>query len=245
MSYSLILCEGETDQALIGCYMEKVYKWIYDKKYSNNPDNPFPKENISWYNVHSNNIKGIWQIGGHSFSGAIKEIIEREKHEHVVERIAIITDHDDFEDAEIERINVLKKDISSFIGKKSEDIILSKNKWEINTFPNDFSESKIQMLYLLVPLDGIGALETFMMDAISEQNEDKQYVIEKSKEFVNNFESDTYLTKRREKIKAELGISLSVFSPDRIFTTMKELIDSVAWDEFSTSHKQFELLKEC
>jgi hypothetical protein len=45
-------------------------------------------------------------------------------------------------------------------------------------------------------------------------------------------------------VKAELGVSLSVFSPDRIFTTMKELIDSVQWEKFATANAQFERLKE-
>lgn len=82
-----------------------------------------------------------------------------------------------------------------------------------------------------------------MMNALSEQSKDKEHVIEESKTFIDGFQSDVYLKHRREKIKAELGVSLSIFSPDRIFTTMKELIDSVAWEDFSETHKQFELLK--
>ena len=98
--------------------------------------------------------------------------------------------------------------------------------------------------YLLVPLDSVGALETFMMNSLSEQNEEKSNVILQAKEFVKNFSSQVYLRERREKVKAELGVSLSVFSPDKVFTTMKELIDSAHWETFATANTQFERLKE-
>lgn len=242
MNYSLILCEGETDRDLIGCYMESVYNWKFCQIHSNNL---FPNEKINWYRDNDNNIKGIWSVGGNSFSESVKKIIAREKYEHRIDKVAIITDHDDVEEAEINRLDDIKKAISSVCEKKIDEINLSKNQWEKNVLINDFSEAEIELLYLLVPFDEIGALETFMLNVIAEQSDDKEYVITKAKEFVNNFESSTYLTKRREKIKAELGVSLSVFSPDRILTTMKELIDSVRWSDFSISHEQFKLLNQC
>jgi len=58
------------------------------------------------------------------------------------------------------------------------------------------------------------------------------------------FKSDVYLKKRRERTKAELGVALSAFSPDKVFTTMQELIDSFDWTEFEATDKQFKLLTE-
>lgn len=62
--------------------------------------------------------------------------------------------------------------------------------------------------------------------------------------FVEGFESDMYLKKRRERTKAELGAALTVFSPDKVFTTMQELIDSVDWSKFEATDRQFKLLTE-
>ena len=45
MGNNIILCEGETDQTLIGCYMEKTAGWKFE--IINN--SPFPKEKIIWY----------------------------------------------------------------------------------------------------------------------------------------------------------------------------------------------------
>ena len=82
-----------------------------------------------------------------------------------------------------------------------------------------------------------------MLASLSEQAAEKERVITQAKEFVENFKSDVYLRQRREKNKAELGVSLSIFSPDRIFTTMNELIRSVNWVEYQTAQKQFRLLR--
>ena len=118
------------------------------------------------------------------------------------------------------------------------------NKWVSVVYDNAFGSTEIRLCYVLVPLTEIGALETFMMNALSEQSTEQRSVILQAKEFVTNFSSEKYLRERREKIKAELGVSLSVFSPDRIFTTMKELLDSVQWSEFDTTNAQFNILKE-
>ena len=42
----IVLCEGETDQALIGCYLERVMNWEYMK---NEKKVPLPQESIVWY----------------------------------------------------------------------------------------------------------------------------------------------------------------------------------------------------
>lgn len=239
MTDSIILCEGETDQALVGCYMEKVAGWRYIK---NAKEEPFPNESTHWYHDSNGYMDGIWQVGGNEFSKALSSIFGREKLEHSIERIVIITDHDD-QGAETNRLSEIKGVIETVLGDQLIDIQLLTNQWGSILFRDPFKEARIQLLYLLIPVEEYGALETYMMNALSEQSKDKKHVIEESKTFIDGFQSDVYLKHRREKIKAELGVSLSIFSPDRIFTTMKELIDSVAWEDFSETHKQFELLK--
>lgn len=240
MGNNIILCEGETDQTLIGCYMEKTAGWKFE--IINN--SPFPKEKIIWYKDKNDFLDGIWQVGGSDFTRAIQSIAEREKNDHMFDNIVIITDHDDQESVDF-RLEQIKEKIISSLDQVEIDQSFSKNRWSNVTFTDNFSsEWTIQILYLLVPMEETGALETFMMDALSEQSPEKENVIAQAKEFVANFQSSYYLKKRREKTKAELGISMSVFSPDRIFTTMKELLDSVEWGDFSTAHIQFDLLKK-
>ena len=240
MGSSIILCEGETDQALLGCYLEKTAGWSFAK---DQKADLFPLEQVVWYKDGHNNLKGIWQVGGNDFTDAVQKVLDRELLEHQFDHLVIVTDNDD--SAEVrERLQEVLKTVAAVsrgckLGEECEE-----NQWGSFIIENSFSRSEIQFLYLLVPMQETGALETFMMNSLSEQSEEKRNVIDQSKVFVKGFQSDCYLKQRREKVKAELGVSLSVFSPDRIFTTMKELIDSVEWERFSTTHEQFELLKQ-
>lgn len=237
---SLILCEGETDQALIGSYLEATAGWVYLKKTS---DFPFQGERICAYQKDESNTLGIWQVGGNDFSHAIDVILEGAKKDEVVDNIVVVTDHDDL-DAEQSRPQVILDDFSSSLGIETLTKDNYLNKWSPISYNNVFGPSVIQFCYLLMPLEETGALETFMMNSLSEQNAENKNVISQAKTFVREFSSEKYLRERREKVKAELGVSLSVFSPDRVFTTMKELIDSVSWGDFTTAHVQFERLQE-
>ena len=237
---SLILCEGETDQALIGSFLEATAGWVYLKKIS---DFPFQGEKICAYQKDENNTLGIWQVGGNDFSHAIDVILEGAKKDEVVDNIAVVTDHDDI-DAEQNRPQEMLNIFSSSLGIGTLTRENYLNKWSPILFNNIFGPSAIQFCYLMVPIEEAGALETFMMNSLYEQNAENKNVISQAKTFVREFSSEKYLRERREKVKAELGVSLSVFSPDRIFRTMKELIDSVSWGDFTTAHVQFERLQE-
>ena len=237
----LILCEGETDQVLISSYLEQVEEWRFFRY----KDSPFPKDRVTWYKKPEPDdaILGVWQVGGHDFAEPLRKIIIREKLEAGIERIAVVTDHDD-EDAETERLDVVFRVICKETGTCFENGGFEAGRWYPFPVENRFGDDNIYAAYLLVPKAEVGALETFMLDALSEQDENKREVVDQAREFVGNFKSDIYLQKRREKTKAELGVSLAVFSPDKVFTTMEELIDSVNWGDFELSHKQFALLRE-
>lgn len=235
----IILCEGETDQVLISSYLERVEGWGY----FHNKNSLFPGERVTWYKKQGDEILGVWQIGGHDFAEPLRRIVGREKLESNVERIVVVTDHDD-EDAERERLVGVFRAICDEAGASFTDYDFEAGRWYRFRVDNAFGGDFIDAAYLLVPKDEIGALETFMLDALSEQDESKREVVVQARRFVADFESDIYLRRRRERTKAELGVSLAVFSPDRVFTTMEELINSVNWEDFDLSHRQFSLLRE-
>ena len=159
---NLILCEGETDQALIGSYLEATAGWSYLKKKS---DFPFQEEKISAYQKGEINTLGIWQVGGNDFSYAINLILNGSKKDNVVDKIAIVTDHDDLS-AEQNRPQAILNQFSSLLeieGLIKENYL---NKWSSIFYNNVFGRAVIQFCYLLVPLEEIGALETFMMNSL-------------------------------------------------------------------------------
>ncbi len=234
----IILCEGITDAILISYYLGEVSNWEYVKA----KNAPFEKfsDNINWYKTQNDYYCAIWSVGSHDFAKAIYSIIEKEKLEHSIENIIIVTDHDD-EEAETKRFSDIQDIFLVNQFSLSNSLSTSFDVTIVDSFQN---RNVISIQYLLVPNNKIGALETFMLDALTEQDNDKKKVIEQVDNFVNNFDSNKYLTKRREKIKAKLGISLSIFSPDKIFTTMNELLKSVHWSKFETTNKQFQILKD-
>ena len=238
---AIILCEGETDQVLLGSYLEKKKGWKYLKPLK---DSPFPNEPIVFFHNPSGEVLGIWPVGGNDFKPAIKSVFEREINEHSINKLVIVTDHDEFEGTErfTASLNVINDEIETNINT---DISLFQiNCWNTIDFNNTFGDVCIDYLFLLIPLAETGALETFMLNTLSEQSVDKEHVIKEARRFVKEFHSEKYLKRRREKTKAELGVALSVFSPDKVFTTMKEIIDSVDWSSFETANKQFKLLEE-
>ena len=45
MKYNIILCEGETDQILLGYYLSEVSSWAFFKF----KESPFPEEEVNWF----------------------------------------------------------------------------------------------------------------------------------------------------------------------------------------------------
>ena len=128
----IILCEGETDQILLGKYLECVSGW----RFFHNKKSLFPKEKINWYKKSEEEILGIWAVGGNDFKKAMEMIIKREALEPSIGSMAVVTDHDDSE-AETGRlcklINLwndyfsLKKDITKCHLQKNIEIIYWNN----------------------------------------------------------------------------------------------------------------------
>ena len=240
---NLILCEGETDRDLLGYYLIRVSGWQWKRL----KEPPFSEQCIGWYQRGSDDIMGIWPVGGDDFTAAIMKVMKRENMEHSVGKLVIVTDHDD-EDAEKSRLEkirgaILKNLQNAYFGEENT------SDWLKIVFNNSFGQFSMDFCYVLVPYNEMGALETFMLNALSEKDEGRKDVIVRAKKFVEDLSSDSrigenYLKARRDRIKAGLGVSVAIFSPDRVFTTMNELIESVSWENFDASHQQFQILKE-
>lgn len=241
---AIILCEGETDQILIGLYLESIsqYHYITNKKF----ENIFINEKINWYTDNSDNIIGIWDNGGNNFDSSIKNICDREKNiEHLIEHVVIITDHDD-ETVENDKPKKIYELLSSGLGTNSQlTNTLKNNEWLTFNFEAPFScAAQMKVCYLLVPLEEQGALETYMLSALTEDKAEQKEVIEQAKEFIENIHTEVYLKGRRLRTKAVMGVSLSVFNPEGIFRIMNEILHSVNWSKFEISQRQFRIISD-
>ena len=61
---------------------------------------------------------------------------------------------------------------------------------------------------------------------------DRKYVKEESKSFVEKLDKKKCLKSRRDQIKAPLGVAIALLNPGRALCTMKQLIDSIDFEQF-------------
>lgn len=108
---------------------------------------------------------GIWPVRGNDFSEALVSIIERYKLENnEIRKIIVVTDHDDV-DAKTKRLESLNEVVSRCLGENVK--AFSNEKWTKFKVKDNFSViSEIETLYLLIPISGNCALETFVLNAI-------------------------------------------------------------------------------
>lgn len=238
MAKGIILCEGLSDMFLLAQILQKRNNWSFIKKHKGIN---FSDNNIAWYLNSKNEDYAIWPVGGCNFIPALREILRLEQLEHQVESLIIITDHDD-DSASDARPREISKEINNSLKVKLE-LSENLNQWHDISFEDSFSNQRcMHICYLLVPIENQGALETFMLNSLSNQCDAKKEAIKQVKAFLHEFSSNKFLTKRREKIKAELSVSISIFNPDRMFDTLKELIESIDWVKFENTNKQFNAL---
>lgn len=240
MSSGVILCEGETDQILIGAYLHGRQGWCYSSEIR-----PFFSGRQTHVYVKDSDHLEIWAVGGHDFRSAIGKIAERQLMSSDIDRIAIVTDHDDAS-AETERLEEICEILENkFQFSEPSDLGQVCNRWADICYKDMYgTQAKMKFCYLLVPAGQEGTLESFMLECLSEGSPERENVIFQCRRFVDTFQSDFYLKKRREKVKAKLGVSMTVFSPDKIFTTMNELIQSVDWSKSEVSRIQFGPLED-
>ena len=233
----IILCEGETDAILLGLYLERICGWVYEKRPKlqiNIPKtNPAGNEKAETYTKEKEELI-ICAVGGKDNFGVfynkyIQKIIFASQHKETNFRIALMTDADNRTCTEIET-DILTQ-LSPYISN------VENNKWTLNMVEDSFKTiSSIDFLLTIIPKDGQGALETILMDSLAEMTNGHE-IVENSKGFIDSLPDNEYLTADRLKLKAKLGVSLSVFYPDKVFSQFDEQLQIVDWSQSQTLAK--------
>ena len=83
---------------------------------------------------------------------------------------------------------------------------------------------------LVIPFEETGAMETFLLNAIAEQDEYDKYIINQCNAFVDNVDNQRkYLNKRRYITKAKFDVYFSVRTSAEQFNERRNIIKNVAW----------------
>ena len=130
--------------------------------------------------------------------------------------------------------NELKKDFhGEFTNIKNQE-------WVNHQFVNSSEqEIMIEMLLLVIPEECQGALETVLLQAISENPYD-EIIVDECGEFVRNIrpQAAKYIKSDRLELKAWLNTTWAIQSPEKAFDFINELIMAVPWEKS-------EILKKC
>lgn len=246
---SIVLCEGETDQIILSYYFEKLFHYHYaselPKILNVNPQAEFVR---LYMRSEDKDEVVIWAIGGRNlFRDALNEVLEANmtNAESVYSKVLVILDHDS--DRETKQIwDQLDGVLNSF----GIDATFSNDQWTTVEQKIEFGDPPIplKLLGLAIPQDEDGALETFLLKALSEQ-EGNKYLAEQSKKFVHDLlehqeELNSYLSKKGLQVKAPLAVFFAIASPHHIFREMKAILKSVSWEKYKTIQTGFKLLDE-
>lgn len=237
----LILCEGKTDAVLLSYYLEKTCGWMHRKALKSLDIKADERKNESayWYSKGEENLL-ICGVGGKdNFDHFFKQKIQAAMiNSSAFSKIAVVTDRDKRTVAEIRQTieNVLQPIVSH----------VKNNEWTTNYYQNSFlQETEVDFLLLIIPEEKEGALETLLLDTISENEYDKQ-IVERSVAYVEEIQplADKYIHKPRLKLKACLGVTWAIQSPEKVFSFIDEQIRSVKWEESKILAQCFQKLKD-
>ena len=236
----IILCEGQTDAILLSYYLGKVSGWKFCRK---PPKNIAIKEDtfdqsVNWYEKGEDRLL-ICSVGGKDkfssffYAKILRPIVDA----GAFSRIALVLDRDNKEIASIEAhaSSVFKPVITS----------MHNNLWIENNYIDAFGTDQIiDALLVVIPTEHQGALETIMLDSISEDPYDAK-IVEEARTFVKEMRSiaSRYIKNDRAELKAHLGVTWAVQYPEKVFRLIDEQIRSVRWENSEVLHRCFEQLE--
>ncbi len=232
----IILCEGKTDAILISYYLARKFNWIYTKDQIVGLPADKDNETLNWYYRPDNpgSELAIWGVGGiNNIPEKLSQVIDRTRNERKDEN-------------RFDRI-VIFFDRAKLDNKKCVNLVLNWSKIANLTFDNDPNigqwtnatidikssppqEHKVEVLLIVLPPDGEGELETFLLNSLKTSSDADNLLVKRAKAFIRDIPDKPYLLHRRLQSKACLGSVLSVISPDWVFTKLDKRLELIEWE---------------
>lgn len=124
------------------------------------------------------------------------------------------------------------------------DVAIKNDVWTECKYFNGHGKKKVvRLLLLVIPFEQTGAMETFLLDAISESDEYDAVIIEKCNDFVDVVDTEKrYLTKRRYITKAKFDVYFSVRTSAEQFVERQNILKNIPWEKYSLIQNSFNKL---
>lgn len=241
---SIILCEGSTDFVLIQYFMRKTYGWEDMKGQVPALRGQVKRSRILEKEGDSLTIAGC---GGASrllpFLAYLLERNSLSAGDEAYDKIVLITDRDEASTEElfVEKINEIVAE-NRLQGSES----LANDKWSGYTYRNGKGKVKaVDLLALVIPFEETGAMETFLLNAISKEDPYDANIIRESNSFVEDIDSERrYLTKRRYVTKAKFDVYFSIRTAAEQFVERQNIMKKIDWENYALVQKSFQKLGE-
>lgn len=247
---SIILCEGFDDVLILGYYLYKTDKWIFDKsgKISELFDLPKVSFNNQLIEVYKRGIDSlsIWCVGGKDSLEKPFKFIKRTNERHPkqgFQQVFVLSDRDNSE-----IVNCLKVIREKMNNCGISICNLENNQVNIFEFEVENENYKLNVVPIIIPFEETGALETVLMSAIEETGEEDRFIVAEAKNYVDRLlhsgKLSKYLQHERYIIKAKFSSSISVINPDRSIALFNALLMSCHWEEKEAIKKHFRILND-
>ena len=98
---------------------------------------------------------------------------------------------------------------------------------------------------MFIPFTENGALETYLLDCISDSNEYDKEIINKGNSFVDTIDPEArYLHQRRLRTKAKFDVYFSVRTAVEQYYERQNILRSVAWENYEMIRNDFKLFED-
>lgn len=238
----LILCEGESDAIFLSYYLKCVCNWKpcsvpKDLNIKANGNN----QSAYWYK-RNDDLLLICGVGGKDNFGNFfaDKILTPQKRTNAFEKIAIVTDRDN------RMITSIQDSMNSNISGEGFQPTFENKKWLTFTYTDNFQRNfEAQSFLLVIPTEKEGALESLMLDAISDDEYDR-VIVEDCKRFVDEIQpkANRYINSERLKLKSYLSTTWAIQSPEKMFRFINQQIESVEWEKYDILNECFKELCE-
>lgn len=244
---NIILCEGSTDYFLLQYYMREAYQWIDDKSIQQGILK-MPKQKSRNFAKHSDRLT-IMAVGGCSQMGnGLKAVLDRNFFSpppltNAYHKIIIITDRDEA-GTEQKFIQELQQIFNEY--HVTYPSCITNNSWLSCSMCSQIGLIiNFSVLLLIIPFEENGAMETFLLNAVGNEEPYDKMIIDECCRFVERVDPEKrYLSSRRYVTKAKFDTYFSIRTPVEQYVERQNILKNVRWEQYNTIQTAFQKLGE-
>lgn len=244
---SIILCEGSTDYFLLQYYMREAHQWIDDKTIQTGAlKMPGQKSrNLS----KQTDVLTIMSAGGCSKLGdGLRMVLERNflsppNLSDAYQNIVIVTDRDEV-GTETSFVQLIRHILAQYNVAYADGI--ENNSWiSCEMFSQLGQNEKFAMLLMIIPFEESGAMESFLLNAIGNDDPYDKNIIDECGGFVARIDPNKkYLSSRRYITEAKFDTYFSIRTPAEQFSERQNILKHVKWEQYTKIQTDFHKLGE-